>query len=185
MSPAARPTGDPPEPLQCPGCSGRYAHQCSGRRDAAGMPACSCIQCWGAAIRADLELCSSPPVLVEARRYIKFQRARSHKAATWPQKPRKQTCQGPHCGNQAVSRRFGPQRKYCSTACRQRAYRARVRERERAAGVATSATSATGPGGAGASAPGHPGQPERAVRAALLMFGLPPEWAETGQETRP
>jgi hypothetical protein len=103
-------------------------------------------------------------MVVELRRYVMQVRHRDRQAATWPQKPRRQTCAAPNCGNTAVSRRFGPRRKHCSDACRQRAYRAR-RARKRGAareqamaeilpvGAARTATSGPEPAGTGDAVP--------------------------------
>lgn len=153
--------------LRCPGCCKPERHQCAGRRDAANRPLCSCIQCHGAAIRADAALYADPMV-VELYRYVLQVRDRDRKAATWPQQPRKRTCMAPDCGNTAVSRRFGPRRKYCSDACRYRAYRTRKRAQrnavqgevmEGATSAPRTATSRTGSPGTGNDSPAVPYKP--------------------------
>jgi hypothetical protein len=170
---AATPAGR--EMIRCPGCSRAQRHECIGRRDAAGMPLCSCIQCHGKAIRADAELYSDP-VTVELRRYVWQVRNRERLRTTWPQKPRTWRCEAPGCGNTAVSRRFGPRRRYCSSACRKRAWRHRRSEREaaeRSSRAAERAASGRPEPGAGNRATGRRSVPE--ARPAVPL----PGWMES------
>jgi hypothetical protein len=182
--------------VRCPGCTEPQRHECEGRRDAAGQPLCSCIQCWGADIRADLAMYTEPPVLAEAWAYIEQIRHRERLRTTWPARPRIQVCEAPGCGRTVASRRYGPKRRYCSTACKQRSYRRRVKDRERAAawlgvdpsqvvtgklagqdtatGAARTATSAPGGAEAGERSPGlaERARAEHRQREAWAMFGV-------------
>jgi hypothetical protein len=100
--------------------------------------------------------------------------------------------------NTAVSRQFGPRRKYCSTACRQRSYRARVRAREKAVrgelitSAPRTATSASGALGTDTGVPLLPGPTsealrKRAERETWARFGLEDlldlDQAEPGEDT--
>jgi hypothetical protein len=76
---------------------------------------------------------TQPPVLAEAWAYIEQIRHREKLRTSYPAKPRIQTCEGPGCGRTVPSRRYGPMRRYYSRACCKRAYRHRVKDRERAA----------------------------------------------------
>jgi hypothetical protein len=120
---------------------------------------------------------TEPPVLAEAWAYIEQIRHREKLRTSYPAKPRIQTCEGPGCGRTVASRRYGPKRRYCSRACCKRAYRHRIKDRERAAawlGIDPSQVigGKLAPSGAeshqdGTRAPGAATRPPSAAREAM------------------
>ena len=87
---------------------------------------CCCQWCpdrWRDIIADARELRAPSPTEAELLRIAEWKLARQVKARAYRRyQPR---CQGPGCGNQVGALRYGRMRKFCSPACRQRAWRTR------------------------------------------------------------